>query len=916
MLVVLVAWVLWVLRRLDFEEFHGSEIPRYAILTHTWDGQEVTYQDWLTWKKTQNTAISQRQGFRKILGACEKALRDKLDWIWIDTNCIDKTSSAELSESINSMYAWYRDSWICYAYMSDVPRVNHDDPAPLRVFRKSKWFTRGWTLQELLAPQHLVFFSQEWSQIGQMKDGNILRTVSEVTGIQMSYLTTPDSAMLASTAQKMSWLAMRTTTRIEDIAYCMLGLFDINMPLLYGEGMKAFIRLQEEIIRTRNDHTIFCWTWNDTVPAYWASMLAPSPQVFQNADSFTQRTDLNNVAPYSITNLGLSINVPIIYSFSRFYLVLDAGHKNIRPLPPKMADTRAIYLSEEDWPDPDVDSGTEEGAEAIRRGDAAYAACMERMIEERRAERARQIPDYGIPKALYLKAQDEHDQLTDEERALLLSRGDIIGKALAYPDSVALEEMHEVLLWPSPSVVRANIQRATGGTLSTTQELYNKGKIALTRGLLVDMLSHEEVALIARSFHSLDDTEVTIINLANAMSQPGAAQAWTLMLRRMGLDFRVWHAALCQHTMHEHKDYRAEMQAEQFGSTAPTRLGPSQSPQVPDPTSAAPRALRPSDIMRAQRQLRDQLVLGNITEEEYTARQAQYQNTLDVCHADKHGIDDWPANVNRHSPMRLFGQEMNLMIFDAETGWFALNEDQRESYRARVEAMRREAWAWHHQSLPVQNRRPLDIVRSIYFVSEERRLGTITAEEAEARNLEYIDALRAFPPPHTMSAQDKTFVQDMMSWPPIPPPSSDDHLGTNHWPPIGNHCSALNLFATETGLRSIFLHPAWFALPEYRKDAYRARCEALRREAWAKHERELADGTSVFCKPIGEPRPRNELTGTRRYERAPRVQFNGIMMLREELVGMELDEIFARWDAMSNEEKQVYEARAVERNAM
>jgi hypothetical protein len=141
-------------RTLAIEQFFGSHIPPYAILSHTWATEEVTFQDW-----HDISLDSSKGGFAKVLGACEQAKRSNLDYIWVDTNCIDKTSSAELSEAINSMWAWYRDASVCYAYLADVPDrtpevdsdvdsiVDSEDP-----FWQSKWFTRGWTLQELLAP--------------------------------------------------------------------------------------------------------------------------------------------------------------------------------------------------------------------------------------------------------------------------------------------------------------------------------------------------------------------------------------------------------------------------------------------------------------------------------------------------------------------------------------------------------------------------------------------------------------------------------------------------------------------------------------------------------------------------------------------------------------------------------------------
>lgn len=141
-------------------------------------------------------------------------------------------------------------------------------------FCQSKWFTRGWTLQELLAPTQLTFYARDWSKIASRS--TLASVISSATKISPEYLQGGESRALsqASAAQKMAWLSSRFTTRVEDMAYCMLGIFDINMPLLYGEGSKAFIRLQEEIIKVSNDHTIFCWTWIPSIPKDWVSYLS------------------------------------------------------------------------------------------------------------------------------------------------------------------------------------------------------------------------------------------------------------------------------------------------------------------------------------------------------------------------------------------------------------------------------------------------------------------------------------------------------------------------------------------------------------------------------------------------------------------------------------------------------------------
>ncbi|KAH8891990.1 HET-domain-containing protein [Thozetella sp. PMI_491] len=217
--------------------------PTYAALSHTWEDNEVAYQDMLSSSKG-----TLGQGLSKIRHACEQAVRDNIEWIWIDTCCIDKTSSAELAEAINSMFQWYKRSVVCYAYLSDVHDVSE--------IQSSRWFTRGWTLQELLAPTAVRFYSKNWSPLGSRDD--LSRQITEATGIEHEFLQGRD-LRFASVAKRMSWSSLRATTRTEDLAYCLLGIFDVNMPLLYGEGEKAFLRLQEEILKSTADYSLFAW---------------------------------------------------------------------------------------------------------------------------------------------------------------------------------------------------------------------------------------------------------------------------------------------------------------------------------------------------------------------------------------------------------------------------------------------------------------------------------------------------------------------------------------------------------------------------------------------------------------------------------------------------------------------------------
>jgi hypothetical protein len=215
------------------KEFSDAERPAYAILSHRWEEQEINLQQW--------TDLEGRyrdwQGYRKVKDFCHQATSDGYEWAWADTCCINKAGNDnELSEAINSMFAWYQRAGLCYVYLSDV--VGSSDPA----ISDSQWFTRGWTLQELIAPLDVLFFDCRWRYIGSRDQ--LASIISQITRIDERLLKGQERLEEFSVAQKMSWAAFRQTTRSEDRAYSLFGLFKITLPTVYGEGHGAFRRLQ------------------------------------------------------------------------------------------------------------------------------------------------------------------------------------------------------------------------------------------------------------------------------------------------------------------------------------------------------------------------------------------------------------------------------------------------------------------------------------------------------------------------------------------------------------------------------------------------------------------------------------------------------------------------------------------------
>lgn len=267
-------------RTLTLEEF-GSERPPYAILSHTWDVEEVSFADFHNTSKRNGL-----KGFTKIKQACEQASADRLEYAWVDTCCINKDSSAELSESINSMFKWYSDAAVCYAFLIDLPEDVKLPITDSNVLARCKWFSRGWTLQELLAPREIVFFNTAWKKVNRSQ---LQLVLGQVTGIPDDILSKKKKLADVSVADRMRWASRRQTKREEDIAYCLLGIFDVNMPMVYGEGKKAFIRLQEEIVRNIQDDTLFAWeaTGESALEAPFRGLFASSPAEFAHVGGLT-----------------------------------------------------------------------------------------------------------------------------------------------------------------------------------------------------------------------------------------------------------------------------------------------------------------------------------------------------------------------------------------------------------------------------------------------------------------------------------------------------------------------------------------------------------------------------------------------------------------------------------------------------
>ncbi|KAF9555236.1 hypothetical protein CPC08DRAFT_695810 [Agrocybe pediades] len=367
---------------------HLQNYKWYSILSHRWDSKEIIFQDILEFPKITTKAIDKlwkelasdstfldnrsalqellresqategvpapkdgeeplitqlyrlvqslgpsptytNAGFAKLINFCYHTLTQYgIDLAWIDTCCIDKTSSAELEESIRSMFRWYRNSGVCLIYLGKTATLE----GGVGMLRQDPWFSRGWTLQELLAPKHVKFYGKAWEPLtgnyqsndkvfpppgkGPAEERTLIELVSEITSISINELVNFKPG-LDNVRGRLAWASRRETTRVEDEAYCLLGIFNITISIAYGEGENAFQRLQEAIIQKTNDRSLFIWEYDFLrgPEFYQSSILASRPKDFWNTtdemtiELYTIPNHPEDLPPahYTMTNHGLQI---------------------------------------------------------------------------------------------------------------------------------------------------------------------------------------------------------------------------------------------------------------------------------------------------------------------------------------------------------------------------------------------------------------------------------------------------------------------------------------------------------------------------------------------------------------------------------------------------------------------------------
>ena len=267
------------------------------------------------------------------------AEKDGLRYVWVDTCCIDKSNNTELSEAINSMFAWYAGAVVCYALLSDVSAspalsgLNSTGQDALEQLSKSRWFTRGWTLQELLAPPKMIFYASDWTTLG-ARD-SLLQVLAKITGVDAAVLSQEKELSACSVAQKLSWASRRSTTRTEDLAYSLLGILNVKMSLLYGEDQDAFRRLQEMTLKNNGDLSILAWSHVE--PSRRSNLFAYSPADFFGCGRVILDSSAQATSEHWMTNRGLRGTMSVVGGYeedqtrSSVFVLLgchDEGHSS------------------------------------------------------------------------------------------------------------------------------------------------------------------------------------------------------------------------------------------------------------------------------------------------------------------------------------------------------------------------------------------------------------------------------------------------------------------------------------------------------------------------------------------------------------------------------------------------------------
>ncbi|KAL2106812.1 hypothetical protein VUR80DRAFT_6186 [Thermomyces stellatus] len=310
-------------RTLNLEQFYDLQTrPHYVVLSHTWEPGHLNYAD-LTDRRER--ALS-GPGSALVHHACDVALKLGYEYIWIECICVDGSSTAEVSEAVNSAFRWFQKAAVCLVYLADLPAGSPNDDTS---WRRCEWWTRAWTLPELLAPSTVHFYDKDWNFRGTKTSPPLLGIIARITTVSEDVLRDGSLIPGVSVAKRMSWASTRKARRVEDRAYSLLGIFGVHMQAIYGEGAESFKRLQDEILKDTRDVSLLAWEAQPEEKRLFRGLFASSPKEFARFVKCPPewKTPLFFEGEIQSTSKGVSITAPFISlpSLGQEILLLDLG---------------------------------------------------------------------------------------------------------------------------------------------------------------------------------------------------------------------------------------------------------------------------------------------------------------------------------------------------------------------------------------------------------------------------------------------------------------------------------------------------------------------------------------------------------------------------------------------------------------
>lgn len=323
---------------LELHEFSRST-PSYATFSYVTDENEASFEDLAQAQKDRC-----KDSIKIIERACDQARIAGYEWLWNHAACVDKRSCAAQSEAINSLPRIYRDCEHSIVYLEDLYHDQFEDEQIGERLAACRWIKNIWAIPQIVFPREVYFYSSDWSQIGTKR--SLLPHLSSIIGIDQPALEHWGCLEDYSIARRMSWASEMTAFRTEDLAYALLGLFDVGMPIIYGEGGKAFLKLQEEIIRDTDDFSLLAWDNFDGQECN--GLFAYSPACFRRfRNGPTTPLRINGEA--QIHCAGITIQTSFLKTRAGLFLPMEGQDGSTCCIPLCQWDGRFVRGSQVEW---------------------------------------------------------------------------------------------------------------------------------------------------------------------------------------------------------------------------------------------------------------------------------------------------------------------------------------------------------------------------------------------------------------------------------------------------------------------------------------------------------------------------------------------------------------------------------------